>query len=55
MQLLRKLDALIDEFARGRTWGTVEIQFSEGVPVLFRKALTEKLTQDKNRADEFRR
>ena len=50
-QLLKKLDTLIDEAQRTRMFGVVEIQFSDGVPVLLRKSITEKLcTGETNRA-----
>lgn len=41
--LLKKLEALIDDAARTRMWGTVEIQFNDGEPALIRKSETEKL------------
>lgn len=50
-QLLKKLAALIDEAQRTRMYGVVEIQFSDGVPALLRKSVTEKLcTGENNRA-----
>ena len=52
-ELLRKLDALLDEFARARVWGSVEIQFSDGLPNLIRKTTTEKVngTQESTRVE----
>jgi hypothetical protein len=42
--LLKKLEAEIDAAERNRMWGTVEIQFNDGVPSLIRKSATEKLS-----------
>jgi len=50
-QLLKQLESLIDEAQRTRMYGVVEIQFSDGVPALLRKSITEKLcTGENNRA-----
>ena len=42
-QLLKKLAAMLEEFERGRQWGTIEIQFGDGVANLIRKTTNEKL------------
>jgi hypothetical protein len=51
-KLLKKLDSILDEFERARTWGTIEIEIREGVPNFVRKMTTEKLTgaQENTRA-----
>lgn len=56
-QLLRKLEAMIDDAERTRMWGLVEVQFSDGEPALLRKSQTEKLTTrtGEQRAREFSR
>jgi hypothetical protein len=41
--LLKELEASIDDAARTRMWGTVEIQFNDGEPALIRKSETKKL------------
>jgi len=41
--LLKKLDAMLDDAATNRTYGTIEIQISDGTPALLRKSTTEKL------------
>ncbi len=43
--LLKKLEAMLEEFERGRTWGTIEIQINEGTPYIVRRMTTEKLPQ----------
>lgn len=54
--LLRKLDAMLEEFARNRSYGLIEIQISDGVPALLRKSTTEKLqnTGEQNRVTYHR-
>jgi hypothetical protein len=42
-ELLRKLDALLDDAARLRTWGEIRIDLKEGVPILLHTLVTEKL------------
>lgn len=51
-ELLKKLDALIDEASAQRVWGAIEIEFRDGVPVIVRKMTTEKLDGEKNRGYE---
>ncbi len=41
--LLRKLDSMLEEAARDRTWGLIEIDLKNGVPILLRKTTQEKL------------
>jgi hypothetical protein len=48
--LLKKLEAMLDEFERGRTWGTIEIEIREGKPNYVRKMTTEKLYEETSRA-----
>jgi hypothetical protein len=36
IQLLRKVEALLDTFERERAWGTIEIELREGVPNMIR-------------------
>jgi hypothetical protein len=45
-ELLKKLDTMLDSAARERTWGSIEIEIRDGVPVVLRKASTEKLQED---------
>ncbi|HLV95238.1 MAG TPA: hypothetical protein VKS44_08620 [Candidatus Acidoferrales bacterium] len=42
-ELLKRLDALIDEAIRIRTWGTIQIDFQNGVPNLIRETKMTKL------------
>lgn len=53
--LLRKLETLIDEAGRARTWGSIEIELRDGVPKLLRKTNQEKLTEDTPRASQYQR
>ena len=53
--LLKRLAALVEEFERGRQWGTIEIQFGDGVANLIRKTTNEKLcAKGDTRANENR-
>ena len=40
--LLKKLDALLDEWERTRAWGTIEIEVHDGSVTLLRKETKEK-------------
>ena len=42
-ELLRKLETMLDQIARERMWGNIEIEFSDGAPVLIRKSATERI------------
>jgi hypothetical protein len=42
-QLLKKLEAAIDDAERQRMFGTIEIEFRTGEPVFLRKQQQEKL------------
>lgn len=48
-QLLKKVEAAIDDAERQRTFGTLEIEFRAGEPVFIRKMQTEKLDEAENR------
>jgi hypothetical protein len=43
--LLRKLEAIFDEWQQSRAWATLEIEFREGEPNMLRKHVNEKLGQ----------
>ncbi len=43
--LIRKLNTMLDTAARERTWGSIELELRDGVPVILRKASTEKLEE----------
>lgn len=51
--LLKKLETMVDAFAQGRTWGTIEIQFTDGQPAIIRKMTTEKLDAPENNRARF--
>ena len=44
--LLRKLETMIDDATNTRLWGTLEVTFQAGVPTVFRKISTERLTNE---------
>jgi hypothetical protein len=44
-KLIRKLDSMLDTALRQRTWGSIEIELRDGVPVILRQASTEKLEE----------
>lgn len=47
-EVLKKIDTILTEFERNRTFGTVEICFNSGQPQLIRKLTTEKLNNREN-------
>ncbi len=57
MQILRKLETILDEMEHGKTWGTVELEVRDGAPVLIRKITTEKIesAEGKSHAQRFSR
>lgn len=48
-QLLKRLTAHIDEAARQRMYGNIDIEFRAGEPVFIRKTQQEKLDETENR------
>lgn len=50
--LLRKLETAIDEAARQRMYGNIEIEFRAGEPVFIRKMQQEKLDETENRREQ---
>lgn len=56
IQLLRKVEALLDTFERERTWGTIEIEVCEGLPNMIRTSRNEKLiAQENNRVSKWQK
>lgn len=56
IQLLRKVEALLDTFERERAWGTIEIEVREGVPSMIRTSRNEKLiAQENNRVSRWKK
>jgi len=51
-QLLKKLETAIDEAARQRMYGNIEIEFRAGEPVFIRKMQQEKLDETENRREQ---
>jgi hypothetical protein len=49
IQLLRKVEALLDTFERERAWRTIEIEVREGVPNMIRTSRSEKLISRENK------
>lgn len=47
--LLKKLEAAIDDAARGRMYGNIEIEFRAGEPTFLRQTKQEKLDDTENR------
>jgi hypothetical protein len=45
--LLKKLDAMLDEFDRARTFGSIEIVFRFGRASAIRRVLTEKVQNER--------
>ena len=55
MQILRKLEAMLDDAERAKMWGNIELEIRDGVPVVIRKSTTEKLESAtvNTRANQF--
>ena len=55
-ELMKLLDAAVDEAMRTQLWGTIGVSFSAGVPVILRKEVTTKIDclngKDRNRANK---
>jgi hypothetical protein len=52
--LIRKLEAMLDDAARSRMFGTIEVEIREGAPILLRTIKTEKIqcTGDETHANK---
>jgi len=50
--LLKKIDSMLDQAEREKTWGQIEIELREGEPTLLRKSSTEKLDDRENNRRE---
>lgn len=48
-QLLRRLEAIVDDFERTRAWGTIEVELRDGMATLCRKTITERLDAERER------
>jgi hypothetical protein len=42
-----QLEKLLEELRQNRFWGSIEVQIQNGVPVMFKKSETIRLTQRK--------
>jgi hypothetical protein len=52
-QLLKRLEAIFDEWERARNWATLEIEFRDGEPNMIRKHVNEKLNQPQGNARAY--
>lgn len=50
--LVKKLEAMLDDFEKQRAWGTIEIEIRDGLPNFIRKMITEKIAQENTRGDD---
>jgi hypothetical protein len=50
--LMRKLDAVVDEAMRQRLYGNIEVEFKAGEPIYLKKVATEKLDEPGGRNDQ---
>jgi hypothetical protein len=50
--LLKKFEAMLDEFERGRVFGYVQVDFVSGRPDLIRKMITQKISSEGNSQHE---
>ena len=57
MQILRKLESILDDAERSKMWGSIELEIRDGMPVVIRKSSTEKLESAtvNTRAHQFSR
>jgi hypothetical protein len=51
-ELIRKLEAMLDDAAREKSWGTIELQISDGEVTLIRTSKTEKVSQESIRGHQ---
>jgi hypothetical protein len=51
MELMKQLEAAVDEAIRTEMWGTLGVSFSGGVPVILRKEVTTKIDSYKEGKD----
>ena len=51
-ELVKELTTMIDQFERDRTWGTVEVSFNNGVPVVVKKTETKRIEGDPRNAQQ---
>jgi hypothetical protein len=47
--LLKKLDNMLGQAEREKSWGQIEIELRDGQPTLLRKTSTERLDADRER------
>lgn len=47
--LLKKLDNMLGQADREKSWGQLEIEIRDGEPTLLRKVTTERLDSDRER------
>jgi len=52
--LLKKVDNMLSQAEREKTWGQIEIELRDGEPTLLRKTSTERLDADRERTREPR-
>jgi hypothetical protein len=52
--LLKKLNSMLDEFERGRIFGSIQIDIQGGRPDLIRKMMTQKIQNEGNTQHEYR-
>jgi hypothetical protein len=45
-ELIRKLEAIADEFQQTRSWGSLEVEFKDGEPNYVRKTFSENVRED---------
>lgn len=50
-ELLKKLEATLDEMAHKKAFGTIELEIRDGAPILIRRITTEKIEGDRTHAD----
>lgn len=51
--LLKKFEAIVDEFERGRVFGSVEVCFNRGHAEVIRKLVSEKYFTDREHTRGF--
>ena len=53
MQLLKRLETMLDSALATKQWGTIEITLRAGEPVVIHESRTTKLTKDWNPHDRY--
>lgn len=49
MKVIQKLERMLNDAEKSRTWGHIQIDLQDGKPVVLRETVTRKLEREDNR------